>query len=131
MVQITLAEDPEPSQPVLTGLLLVPVRTGPAGCSARFFRTPLGERTAVGFTTERRLTDTLGSGQSWIRLSAFALRTLAEPLGVTALTIDPQFSAPATGAKESPRRDWDPRSIDALRVAGTAAVVSCLSLLIG
>lgn len=32
--------DPEPSERIPAGLLYVPVRSGPAGCTARFFRTP-------------------------------------------------------------------------------------------
>ncbi|MER5760568.1 SAV_915 family protein [Streptomyces sp. NPDC002082] len=125
-------EDPEPSEPVPAGPLYVPVRPGPAGCSARFYRTPPGERTAVGFTSEARLTATLGTHQSWIRLSEPALRALAEPLGVGRLTVDPQFSAPAPAAKPLPAwRDWDPQHIGVLRVTGAAAVVSCLNLLIG
>ncbi|MFD0417038.1 SAV_915 family protein [Streptomyces sp. NPDC127108] len=92
------AEDPEPSEPGPAGpqlVLCVPVRSGTTGCSARFFRTPLGERTAVGFTSEAQLTATLGAGQPWIRLAEPALRALAAPLGVTTVTVDPQLSAPA------------------------------------
>ncbi|MDX6311967.1 MAG: hypothetical protein QOF44_1431 [Streptomyces sp.] len=106
MSQCLLAEDPEPSEPVPAGPLFVPVRPGPAGCTARFFRTPLGDRTAVGFTTERQLVATLGTGQRWIMLSEHALRALATPLGVTALTMDPQFAAPAPAA--TPRTDTGP-----------------------
>jgi hypothetical protein len=94
------------------------------GCTARFFRTPLGGRTAVGFTTERRLIATLGIGQACIRLSAPALRALATPLGIAALTVDPQLTAPAA-------RDRVPRGIDVLRVTGATAVVSGLKPLIG
>jgi hypothetical protein len=135
MSQYHLAEDPEPSEPVPAGLLLVPVRPGPTGCAARFFRTPLGGRTAVGFTTEQRLTATLGDGQAWIRLSVPALRALATPLGVTTLTVDPQFTAPAAAPAPAPIkagwREWDAQSVGVLRVAGAAAVVLCLNLLIG
>ncbi|WP_327289447.1 SAV_915 family protein [Streptomyces sp. NBC_01198] len=88
-------EDPEPSQRVPAGPLFVPVRPGPAGCAARFFRTPPGTRTAVGFTSRERLAATLGADQEWIRLSEPALRALARPLGVGVLTVDPRFSAPA------------------------------------
>ncbi|MEV8546610.1 SAV_915 family protein [Streptomyces sp. NPDC051572] len=131
-------EDPEPAEPVPAGLLFVPVRPGPAGCTARFFRTPLGGRTAVGFTSAARLAATLGSEQACIRLSEPALRALAAPLGVTALTVDPQFSAPAadrTAAAERERANsWrrrHPQHVGALRVTGAAAVVACLNLLIG
>ncbi|WP_344531392.1 SAV_915 family protein [Streptomyces albiaxialis] len=56
---------------------------------ARLFRTPWGGRTAVGFTSEGRLTAVLGGGQSFVRLSEAALRALAEPLGGVGLTVDP------------------------------------------
>ncbi|WP_405989983.1 SAV_915 family protein [Streptomyces sp. NBC_00986] len=132
------AEDPEPAEPVPAGLLFVPVRSGPAGCTARFFRTPLGGRTVVGFTSAARLAATLGGEQACIRLSEPALRALAAPLGVTALTVDPQFSAPAadrTTAAERERanswRRWHPQHVGALRATGAVAVVACLNLLIG
>ncbi|MEU8502474.1 SAV_915 family protein [Streptomyces lavendulae] len=135
MSTATHPEDPEPSGRFPAGPLYVPVRPGPAGCSARFIRTPPGQRTAVGFTSERRLTATLGTDQPWIRLSEPALRALAEPLGVRCLTVDPPFSAPAPAtatAKPLPAwRDWDPQHVGVLRVTGAAAVVSCLNLLIG
>ncbi|MCM2423431.1 SAV_915 family protein [Streptomyces sp. RKAG293] len=95
MVDHQYAEDPEPSERIPAGSLLVPVRPGSAGCTARFFRTPLGDRTAVAFTTERRLVAALGAGQEWISLSATALHALGAPLGVTALTVDPSLVAPA------------------------------------
>ncbi|MCP3822646.1 hypothetical protein NLX86_32555 [Streptomyces sp. A3M-1-3] len=94
------AEDPEPCERVPAGALFVPVRPGATGCCARFFRTPLGGRTAVAFTTERRPAATLGPRQSWVRLSEPAVRALAAPLGVTALTVDPQLVAPS--AKRGP-----------------------------
>ncbi|MDH6117731.1 hypothetical protein ABH930_005413 [Kitasatospora sp. GAS204A] len=89
------AEAPEPNEPVPTGQLLVPVRSGPLGHAPRFFRSPLGARTAVAFSTERQLTEVLGPDQPWIVLAESALRALAEPLGVTALTVDPQLATPA------------------------------------
>jgi len=96
MSECHATEDPEPLDRVPAGRrLFVPVRSGPAGCTARFFRTALGGRTAVAFTSRERLVRTLGSGQSWIRLSEPALRALAAPLGVAALRIDPRLSAPA------------------------------------
>lgn len=61
----------------------------------RLFRTPLGDRTAIGFTSESRLIATLGPEQAWIRLAEPALRALTEPLGVTTVTVDPQFTARA------------------------------------
>jgi len=61
----------------------------------RVFRTPLGDRTAVGFTSENLLIATLGPEQAWIRLAGPALRALTEPLGIATLTVDPQFTARA------------------------------------
>ncbi|WP_369357692.1 SAV_915 family protein [Streptomyces sp. cg2] len=89
------AEDPEPADRVPAGPLFVPVRPGPAGCTARLFRTPLGGRTAVGFTSPQRLAEVLGGGQPWVRLSAPALRALAEPLGAATVTVDPRFTPDA------------------------------------
>ncbi|MER5982563.1 SAV_915 family protein [Streptomyces sp. NPDC001787] len=94
--------DPDPLEPVPAGPLVVPVRPGFPGCSpsfiARFFRTPLGDRTAVAFTSVSQLEATLGAGQPWILLAEPALRALAAPLGVGALTVDPQLSAPRTAS---------------------------------
>ncbi|MCX5398412.1 hypothetical protein OHA55_15755 [Streptomyces sp. NBC_00102] len=100
-------QDPDPLEPVPAGPplasvpagpLFVPVRSGSARCPssvrALFFRTPLGSRTAVAFTSEKRLVATLGAGQRWVRLCEPALRDLAAPLGVRTLTVDPQLSAP-------------------------------------
>jgi hypothetical protein len=95
MYEHQIDEDPEPSHPVPAGTLYVPVRPGPAGYCVRLFRTPLGGRTAVAFTTERQLAATLGTEQTWIRLSEPALRDLAAPLDVTAVTVDPQLAATA------------------------------------
>ncbi|MFF8574754.1 SAV_915 family protein [Streptomyces sp. NPDC015140] len=95
MAQLLYGEDPEPSEPFPAGPLYVPVRPGPSGCATRLFRTPLGHRTAVAFTSERTLVATLGPGQAWIRLAEPALRALIAPLGVTTVTLDPRFAAPA------------------------------------
>ncbi|MGY5106842.1 SAV_915 family protein [Streptomyces sp. 900105245] len=97
-----LDDDPEPSERFPAGPLYVPVRPGPSGCAARIFRTPLGRRTAVGFTSEHRLTALLGPGQAWIRLAEPALRALTAPLGVTTVTVDPQFTAPAPAPFAAP-----------------------------
>ncbi|GAB2700049.1 SAV_915 family protein [Kitasatospora kifunensis] len=88
-------EDPEPSELVPAGQLLVPVRSGPLGHTPRLFRTPLGDRTAVAFSSPERLTAVLGATQDWITLAEPALRALIEPLGVATLTVDPQLAAPA------------------------------------
>ncbi|ADI03980.1 hypothetical protein SBI_00859 [Streptomyces bingchenggensis BCW-1] len=144
MAELPYDEDPEPCDRFPAGPLYVPVRPGPSRCAARLFRTPLGDRTAVGFTSERRLTATLGPDQAWIRLAEPALRALTEPLGVTTITVDPQFTAPAPTpggdvarvpqkAPEGRSRAgaWDPRAVGALRVTGAAALVATLSLWIG
>lgn len=152
MQQLSCGEDPEPSDRFPAGPLFVPVRPGPAGCVARLFRTPLGDRTAVGFTSRDGLTTTLGPEQPWIRLAEPALRALAAPLGVTRVTVDPSFSAPAPApagrAGSEPRRPvapapaepsarrirtgtWDPQAVGVLRVTGAAALVSALALWIG
>ncbi|MCS0602332.1 hypothetical protein NX794_14100 [Streptomyces sp. LP11] len=88
-------DDPEPADRFPAGPLYVPVRPGPSACAARLFRTPLGGRTAVAFTSERRLTTALGAGHAWVRLAEGALRALTAPLGVTVVTVDPRFTAPA------------------------------------
>jgi hypothetical protein len=95
MAEILCDEDPEPSDRFPAGPLFVPVRPGPSGCVTRVFRAPLGDRTAFGFTSEDRLIATLGPEQTWIRLAEPALRALTEPLGVTTVTVDPQFTARA------------------------------------
>lgn len=108
MSEVEHSEDPEPSERVPAGPLLVPVRPGPAGCSARLFRTPLGGRTAVGFTSEARLAATLGPDHACVRLSEPALRALVTPLGVTALTVDPQFAAPGVSKPPATRAPGGP-----------------------
>ncbi|UQI49459.1 hypothetical protein M1P56_23830 [Streptomyces sp. HU2014] len=75
--------------------MYVPVRPCPSGFALRVFRSPLGDRTAVAFTTERRLSDVLGPGQPSVRLALPAVRALAEPLGVVLVSVDPQLTAPA------------------------------------
>ncbi|MEU3601318.1 SAV_915 family protein [Streptomyces sp. NPDC006798] len=92
---------PGPSRP-----LYVPVGLGSAGGRRlRFLRTPLGARTAVAFTDPRRLAAAMGRDARWIRLAEPALRALAEPLGVTLVTVDPLFTAPlpAPGGGTAPR----------------------------
>jgi hypothetical protein len=88
-----------PAQAGGTRPLYVPVRSGPAGLVVRLWRTPAGGRTAVAFTSDRRLRAALGPCHPWIRLSPRALRDLAAPLGATSLTVDPLlFSRPADPA---------------------------------
>lgn len=138
MSPVDTSEDPEPSEPVPAGPLFVPVRPGPTGCTARLFRTPVGGRTAVGFTSAARLGATLGAAQAWIRLSEPALRALAAPLGVTALTVDPQLSAPAAERaaaavreRDNSWRRWHPPHVGTPHTTGTAAVAVCPNPLIG
>ncbi|NGN63538.1 hypothetical protein G5C51_06415 [Streptomyces sp. A7024] len=57
------------------------------------FRTPLGTRTAVAFTSEMALSRVLGPAQPWIRLGEAALRAMALPLGADRITVDPLLTA--------------------------------------
>ncbi|WP_329379575.1 SAV_915 family protein [Streptomyces sp. NBC_01716] len=93
-MESTTHEDADPEERKPAGPLYIPVRLGSAGGHhLRFMRTPLGARTAVGFTSARRLTAALGPRQPYIRLAETCLRTLSEPLGVVLVTIDPQLAA--------------------------------------
>ncbi|MFI5530288.1 SAV_915 family protein [Kitasatospora sp. NPDC051853] len=90
---------PAPQEPVLH----VPVRRSGGTYTLRLFRQRDGGRCAVAFTRPEGLTALLGPGQASARLSEPALRALAEPLGVTALVIDPQLiAAPVTAPAASP-----------------------------
>lgn len=111
MAELLQDDDPEPCDRSPAGPLYVPVRPGPSGCAARLFRTPLGDRTAVAFTSAHRLTAALGPDQAWIRLAEPALRTLTAPLGITTVTVDPLFSASAPAPVEPAA------SVPALRIA--------------
>ncbi|MFJ5921134.1 SAV_915 family protein [Kitasatospora sp. NPDC092948] len=86
-------ERSKPSERTPTGRLLVPVRPGPRGHTLRIFRTALGSRTAVAFSSELHLAAVLGPDHPRITLAEPALRALFEPLGVTALVVDPQLVA--------------------------------------
>ncbi|QWB21201.1 MULTISPECIES: SAV_915 family protein [Streptomyces] len=129
MPELLPGEDPEPSDRLPAGLLFVPVRPGPDGCVARLFRTPLGERTTVGFTSRRALAETLGPDQAWIRLAEPALRALTAPLGVTALTVDPQLCAPAP-ARTAPRSAACGPGKSTAPLQEASALVPALALLI-
>ncbi|WP_420036188.1 SAV_915 family protein [Streptomyces sp. cg28] len=132
MTELVCGDDPEPAERFPAGPLFVPVRPGPYGHAARLFRTPLGDRTAVGFTSERALAATLGPGQPWIRLAEPALRATTAPLGVATVTVDPQLTAPAPAAAAPARRHaWDAHAVGVLRVTGAAALVTALSYWIG
>ncbi|WP_367126204.1 SAV_915 family protein [Streptomyces phytohabitans] len=87
--------DPASRDALPPGPLYVPVRRGPHGDVTRLFRTATGARTAVAFTSVVRLTSALGADQAWVRLAGPALRALIRPLGVAAVTLDPQLTAPA------------------------------------
>ncbi len=94
MCLFSYAEDPDPDEQAPAGLLFVPVRTAAAGPALRVFRTPLGERTAVGFSRRDLLTAALGAGQPAIPIAEPALRALTEPLGIDRLVVDPVLTAP-------------------------------------
>jgi len=96
-------ERSKPSERTPAGRLVVPVRPGPRGFTLRIFRTALGACTAVAFSSDRQLTAVLGPDHPRLTLAEPALRALFEPLGVTALTVDPQLAAPA------PTWQWDHR----------------------
>ncbi|WP_306318958.1 MULTISPECIES: SAV_915 family protein [unclassified Streptomyces] len=113
------AEDPEPADRFPAGPLYVPVRPGRLGHAARLFRTPLGDRTAVGFTSAYALTSTLGTGQPWIRLAEPALRAITAPLGATVVTVDPQLLAPAPDSGGRRGAPSQRTSAPAPRVAAT------------
>lgn len=118
------ADDPEPEEQVPAGPLYVPARPGTAPVVVRLFRTPLGARTAVGFTSAERLAATLGAEQPWIRLSESALRALTGPLGVSLLTVDPALTAPAVTGVCAATADGPvaaPPAAPVPRASGTAA----------
>jgi hypothetical protein len=68
----------------------------------RMFRTPLGTRTAVAFTSETALRRALGPEHEWVRLGEPALRALAAPLGADRITVDPLLTARRPDAHHSP-----------------------------
>jgi hypothetical protein len=73
-----------------SALMVVPVRAGSGMVSLRCGRLPTGERVGIAFTTEERLTQTMGPGQEWIHLHERALRAMLRPLGVTRIQVDPR-----------------------------------------
>ncbi|GAA2771727.1 SAV_915 family protein [Streptomyces showdoensis] len=95
-------DDPEPAEHAPAGRLCVPVRPVAHGCAARLFRTPVGARTAVAFTTPARLRSVLGAEQPWTALSEPALRALVRPLGVDILTVDPTLTAAPAPIRPAP-----------------------------
>ncbi|MET9551737.1 SAV_915 family protein [Streptomyces sp. NPDC006645] len=101
----TTPEDADPEEPRPAAPLYVPVRLCSAGGrQLRFMRTPLGARTAVGFTSARRLTAALGARQPYIRLAEACLRALSEPLGVDLVTVDPQVGLETSPLPHVPTR---------------------------
>ncbi|GAA1902937.1 SAV_915 family protein [Streptantibioticus ferralitis] len=131
MKRTTAPEDPEPEERRPAGPLFVPVRPGPAGQALRVCRSPRGIRTAVAFTSERRLTTAFGPEQPWIRLAEPALRALAEPLGVRELTVDPRLSARRSQAPAPCPVRWEPAAVGVLRVTGAAAALTALTSFLG
>ncbi|MEY9846567.1 SAV_915 family protein [Streptacidiphilus sp. MAP5-3] len=101
MLTPVIGEDPEPGERIPAGLLLVPVRSGPAGEVIRFFRSPRGARTAIAFTSERQLAAVLGAEHRCVRLSEASLRGMAAALGVAELTVDPLVVASSPTASSS------------------------------
>jgi hypothetical protein len=100
--------DTPPAAPP-TRSLFVPAKRGPAGAVVLLWRTPVGNRTAVAFTSEQRLRSVLGPTQPWIRLSEAALRRMAEPLGARQLTVDPVLTARPPASLSGPGRP-EPRT---------------------
>lgn len=81
-------DDPEPEERDPAGSLYVPVRPGTSAMVARLFRTPLGARTAVGFTTP-------GPADRHARSGA-----ALDP----ALRVDPPLAGRAAGSTAADRR---------------------------
>ncbi|MEV1045236.1 SAV_915 family protein [Streptomyces sp. NPDC049916] len=104
-------DDPDPDEQAPVRPLYVPVRSREAGSALRLFRTPLGERTAVGFSRPELLAATLGAGHPAVRLAEPALRALAAPLGVGRLVVDPVLSAPAVTASAACPADVPARAL--------------------
>lgn len=133
-------------QPPDTSRLYVPLCGAGGAVSLRLFRDRVGERCAVGFTTEERLTALLGPHQRYYRLSERSVRALARERDVTALVVDPRLVAAAV--REPVHATPDPsaappsaaaapvrpsRRIDSLRAAwsGQSAGILAVSALTG
>ncbi|WP_407562086.1 SAV_915 family protein [Streptomyces sp. 184] len=90
--------------------LYVPVLHTRTGMRLRMFRTPLGTRTAVAFTSQAALCRALGPEQEWVRLGEPALRALTAPLGADRITVDPLLTARRPYAHHpEPQADGEPR----------------------
>ncbi|WP_346429528.1 SAV_915 family protein [Streptomyces sp. WAC 06738] len=83
---------------------------GKGGMRLRMFRTPLGTRTAVAFTSQAALVRALGPEQKWVRLGEPALRALTAPVGAERITVDPLLTARRPYAHFTPpRSQGEPR----------------------
>lgn len=122
--------DPDPAgRPCGAGMLYVPVRRGPSGdCQVRFARTPLGARTAVGFTRRGRLAAVFGARQPWILLAEPALRALGAPLGALMVTVDPQLTAAPPAPPSSAGRRPAPAMACARRTTGALDVPEAMAV---
>ncbi|GAA2676097.1 hypothetical protein GCM10010400_43390 [Streptomyces aculeolatus] len=91
--------------------LYVPVLDGRSGIRLRMFRTPLGTRTAVAFTSKAALVRALGPEQRWVRLGESALRALTAPLGADRITVDPLLTArrPYAHHAAEPQAEGEPQ----------------------
>jgi hypothetical protein len=76
-----------------TGLLVVPVLTGPGAASIQCGRLPTGQPVGIAFTSEARLAEVMGAGRPWIHLSEPAIKEMLLPLGVTRIQVDPGLVA--------------------------------------
>ncbi|MGW8328547.1 SAV_915 family protein [Streptomyces sp. NPDC055897] len=94
------------------GRLFVPVSKRRRGHLIRLFRTPLGGRAAVGFTSRTRLAMALGDDHACVELAEPILRALAEPLGVTRLIVDPHLVAAPVPTKTILSLTSDRRPLD-------------------
>lgn len=122
MLTHVIGEDPEPDERIPAGLLVVPVRSGPAGEVVRFFRSPGGVRTAIAFTSERQLAAVLGAEHRCVRLSEPALRGMAAALGVAELTVDPLVVASPSAESTAAFARW-PAQVPAAPGVPTHVVV--------
>ncbi|HJD83532.1 SAV_915 family protein [Kitasatospora aureofaciens] len=92
--------------------LFVPVHERGRVHLIRLFRTPLGTRTVVGFTSRARLATALGGDQACVELAEPILRELVEPLGVTRLIVDPDLVAAPVPTRTVPSAVADRRPLE-------------------
>jgi hypothetical protein len=100
----------------------VPVRAAghTAALVVKTGRLARGQRVGIAFTRPDRLIAAMGSGQTWLRLSLPALRTMLTPLGISGIQVDPILVAAAIA---EPRADdrTDDRTDTRAAVAPAAA----------